>query len=167
MVDNADPLVITRVFDSPRERVWRAFTQAEHLTHWWGPKGLHLQVLKLELRPGGLFHYKMTTPNGQEMWGRFIYREIAAPERMVFVVSFTDEAANPVRHPMSATWPLEVINTLTLVEQAGTTILTLSGGPINATEEEIETFLDGREGMQKGFAGTFDNLDAYLAEGWG
>lgn len=162
-----DPFEITRVFDAPRERVWRAFTEAKHLVNWWGPKGFQLHVAALDLRPGGTLHYRMTAPNGHLMWGKFVYREIAPPERMVFVVSFTDDTLTPVRHPMSATWPLEVVNTLTLTEEAGKTTLTLSGGPINATEEEVVTFLGGRESMQKGFDETFDNLEQYLAgEAW-
>jgi uncharacterized protein YndB with AHSA1/START domain len=68
------------------------------------------------------------------------------------------------RQPMHATWPLEVLNTLTLSEQDGKTTLTLHGGPINATEEERKTFESGREGMRQGFTGTFDQLDAYLAK---
>ena len=165
-ISSEGPLVISRAFDAPRERVWRAFTESAHLINWWGPKGFPIHVNTLDFRPGGLFHYKMTAPNGHEMWGRFVYREIDPTERLVFVVSFTGETANPARHPMSATWPLEVINTMTLVEHDGKTTLTLSGGPINATEEEIDTFLGGRESMQKGFVGTFDNLADYLAVGW-
>ncbi len=160
-----DPFVITRVFDAPRERVWRAFTEAGHLTNWWGPKGFGMHVAALDLRLGGTFHYRMTSPHGHEMWGKFVYEEIVPPVRIVFVVSFTDDTLKPVRHPMSATWPLEVINTLTLTEEDGRTTLTISGGPINATEEEVVTFLGGRESMEKGFAGTLDNLEEYLASG--
>lgn len=51
----SEPFVITRVFDAPRDRVWKAFTQIEHLKHWWGPKGFTMQASKLDLRPGGVF----------------------------------------------------------------------------------------------------------------
>jgi len=64
---------------------------------------------------------------------------------------------------MSQTWPLEVINTLTLCEHVGKTTITLRGGPINATAEERKTFEAGREGMQQGFKGTLDQLAEYLA----
>ena len=69
--------VFSRVIDAPRQRVWRAFTEAEQLAHWWGPKGFKLHVEKLDLRVGGIFLYRMRSAGGQEMWGRFIYREIA------------------------------------------------------------------------------------------
>src|SRR5438067_189284 len=131
---------ISRVFDAPRETVFAAFTEADRLMQWWGPKGFTMQVAKLDLRPGGVFLYGMRAPDGQDMWGKFVYREIAPPERLVFVVSFTDEQGNLKRHPMSATWPLEVLNTMTLAESGGKTTLTISGAPINATDEERATF---------------------------
>jgi hypothetical protein len=59
---------------------------------------------------------------------------------------------------------LEIINHLTLIEDEGTTILTLRGGPINATEEELKTFEGMRPMLQQGFGGTFDQLADYLAK---
>lgn len=73
-------LVITRVFDAPRDLVWKAFTEPDRLTHWWGPKGFTTHVLKLELRPGGVFFYSQKTPDGREMFGKWVYREIVALE---------------------------------------------------------------------------------------
>jgi uncharacterized protein YndB with AHSA1/START domain len=98
------------------------------------------------------------------MWGRFVYREIVAPERIVFINSFSDEDGNITRAPFSSTWPLEVLNTLTLSEHEGKTTLTLRGGPINATEEERKTFEAGFDSMRQGFTGTFDQLADYLAK---
>jgi len=156
--------VITRVFDAPRELVWKAWTESERLAQWWGPKGFTMGVVKLDLRPNGVIHYSMRTPDGREMWGKIVYREIAAPERIVFVNSFSDAQGNLTRHPLSLTWPLEVLNTLTLSKQEGKTMLTLRGGPINATEEERKTFEAGFESMKQGFSGTFDQLAEYLAK---
>ncbi|MFC4766492.1 SRPBCC domain-containing protein [Effusibacillus consociatus] len=159
-------LVITRTFDAPRELVFKAFTQSEHLQHWWGPKGFTMNVAKLDLRPGGIFQYSMRSPEGHEMWGKFVYREIAEPEKLVYVSSFSDAEGNTVRAPfssISSTWPLEVLNMLTFTEHEGKTTLTMRGGPINATEEEIKTFESMLESMQQGFAGTFDQLADYLA----
>jgi uncharacterized protein YndB with AHSA1/START domain len=157
-------LVITRVFDAPRELVWQAFTEADRLARWWGPTGFAMLVSRLDLRPGGVFHYSMRSPDGRVMWGRFVYREIAAPERLVFVNSFSDDEGNVIRSPFSPTWPLEVLNTLTLSETGGRTTVTLRGGPINSTEEERETFWNAQDSLRQGFAGTFDQLAAYLAE---
>ncbi len=158
-------ILASRVFDAPRELVWKAFTESERLMRWWGPKGFTMQVAKLDLRPGGVFHYCMRSPDGRDMWGKFVYREIVAPERIVFVNSFSDEVGSRVRHPMSPTWPLEVLNTMTLSEHDGRTTLTIRGAPINATDEERKTFQAGRESMKQGFTGTFDQLADYLAKG--
>lgn len=118
----------------------------------------------LELRAGGAFLYSMQTPNGPEMWGKFVYREVEPQECLVFVNCFSDENGGLTRNPWIATWPLEILNTLTLAEHDGKTTLTLRGGPINASAEELQAFAAGVSGMQKGFAGTFKQLDSYLAE---
>ncbi|EPG72601.1 hypothetical protein LEP1GSC058_0894 [Leptospira fainei serovar Hurstbridge str. BUT 6] len=156
--------IISRVFDAPRDLVWKAWTEQGRMTQWWGPKGFNTSVAKLDLRPGGVLHYGMKSPDGLEMWGRFVYREIVPPERIVFVDSFSDQNCGVTRHPLSETWPLEVLNVLTLTEQEGKTVVTIKAGPINATEEEINAFLGGYESMRKGFAGIFDQLAVHLAK---
>lgn len=161
-----EELVISRVFNAPRDNVWKSWTEADRLEKWWGPKGCALRVVKLDLRPGGMFHYAMEFQPGHPMYGRFIYREIAAPERLVFVSSFSDENGGITRAPFPQirdTWPLEVLNHLTLTERDGKTTLTLRGGPINPTEAETKTYAGMFDCMRQGFGGTFDQLDAYLA----
>ncbi len=155
--------VTTRLFDAPRNLVWQAFTEAGHLEKWFGPKGFKVNVAKLELRPGGTFLYSMQTPDGHTMWGKWVYREIVPPERLVSVVSFTDEKGTPVRHPMSATWPLEVLSTMILSEQGNKTLLTGRSVPINASQTDRETFEGGFASMTQGFNGTWDQLAGYLA----
>lgn len=115
-----------------------------------------MRVATLDLRPGGVFHYGLRSPNGHDMWGKFVYREIVAPERTVFVVSFADENGGATRHPMSPTWPLEVLNTMKLFEHDGKTTITMRGVPVNATEEDRKTFEAGFDSMQQGFKGTLD-----------
>jgi uncharacterized protein YndB with AHSA1/START domain len=153
---------LTRVFNAPRDAVFRAWTAAEGLVRWFGPKGFECIVATLDLRPGGVFHYCLRGPNGMEMWGKFVYEEVAAPERLVYVNAFSDKDGSLTRHPMSATWPLEIRNTLTLTGQAGKTTLTLRAVPVNATEVECQTFEAGFGGMAQGNAGAFAQLDAYL-----
>lgn len=159
----ARELVVERVFNAPREVVWKAWTDPEELKHWWGPKGFTLKVAKMDFRPGGSLLYSLGSPGGQEMWGKFVYREISAPERLVFVNSFSDADGNMLRAPMSATWPLEILNTLTLTGQNAKTLLTIRGGPINATPEELDTFAQAQANVRAGLGGTFDQLDEYLA----
>ena len=76
-------------------------------------------MIKFELKPGGMFHYAMAFQPGHEMYGRFVYREIVAPERLVFVNSFSDAAGGITRAPfpqLKDKWPLEVLNVMTLTE---------------------------------------------------
>jgi uncharacterized protein YndB with AHSA1/START domain len=154
---------ISRAFEAPREAVWEAWTRAEALAQWWGPKGFDLGVHRLDMKPGGMFLYSMKT-GSQEMWGRFIYREIVRPERMVFVTSFSDPDGNVTRAPFfDGKWPLEVLNTVTFTENGRKTVLDLRGAPIDPTPEESAAFAANAASMQAGFGGTFDKLEAYLA----
>jgi len=161
-----EEFVISRTFDAPRDLVWKAWTNAEALAKWWGPKGSTIRVIKLDFRPGGVFHYAMAFQPGHEMFGRFVYREIEAPGRLVYVNSFSDADGGITRAPfpqLGDKWPLEVLNILTLTEQDGKTTLTLRGGPINATEDERKTYVSMFDSMRQGFGGSLDQLDAYLA----
>jgi len=160
----SEDFVISRVFDAPRELVWKAFTEPERMRHWWGPKGVKVIASKMDLRPGGIYHYGMQTPDGHEMWGKFVYREIDPPHRIVLVSSFSDKDGNLTRHTLSPTWPLEMLSIFTFdEEQGGKTKLTIRWSPLNASEEEIRTFTSGMQGMQQGWTGTLDQLSSYLA----
>ena len=155
--------VISRVFDASRERVWKAWTEAESLARWWGPKGCTLRVVSLDVRPGGIFHYAMAFQSGREMFGRFVYREIVAPERQVFVTSFADPDGGITRAPFSEKWPLEVLTVVTLDEHGGKTTLTLRSTPVAASEAEQDAFHGMFDSMRQGFGGTFGQLVDYLA----
>ncbi|MGF1609822.1 MAG: SRPBCC domain-containing protein [Kiloniellales bacterium] len=155
---------ITRTFDAPRDLVWRAWSEAERLAQWWGPKGFVTSIKTLAFRPGGIFHYRMDSSGGQVMWGRFVYREIVAPERIVYVNAFSDAAGAMTRAPFAGTWPLEMLTTVTFVEQGGKTTVALTVRAINATAEERATFEDGFKSMEGGFGATFDQLAKYLAQ---
>lgn len=158
-----DQLVIERVFNAPRELVFKAWTEADRLAKWWGQAGSTIEVHKLDLAPGGIFHYSLKGPMG-EMWGRFVYKEIIAPERLTFVMSFSDKDCNIAPAPFfDGKWPREIWNELTLTEEGGTTRLKLTGKPMNATTEEMELYLSMIDNMQQGFSGTFAQLDEYLA----
>jgi uncharacterized protein YndB with AHSA1/START domain len=156
-------LTITRVFDAPRDLVWKAVTEGERLMHWWGPKGFTPLMCEVDLRPGGTFRYSLRAPDGSILWGKWVYGEIVAPGLLVSVVSATDEAGNPVRHRMSHGQPPEVLYKMTLSERDGKTTMTISGVPFNATEEERKAFEAGRDFMEQGFDGTLSKLVAYLA----
>jgi uncharacterized protein YndB with AHSA1/START domain len=155
---------ISRVVAAPLDRVWKAWTDAKQLKKWWGPKGFAILSTKLDLRTGGVFHYHLKSPEGQDMWGKFIYREVVPQKRLVFVVSFSDQAGGVNRHPLHEKWPLTILSTVTFAEQNGKTTITVKWVPIDATEAERKTFEEGRDSMKAGWTGTFDRLDDYLAE---
>lgn len=156
--------VIKRVFNAPRDLVWRAFTEAEHLKHWWGPKGYKMMSCTIDLRPGGVFHYGMQSPNGVEMWGKWMFREIVAPEKMTIVIAFSDKNGGITRHPFAPEWPLEMLGTMNFETQGNKTVLTSRTVAFNPTETERKTFEAGFAGMEQGFRGTWDQLEAYLAQ---
>jgi uncharacterized protein YndB with AHSA1/START domain len=155
---------ITRVLDAPREAVWKAWTEPERLMKWFSPKGFTNVSSTLELRVGGTFHYHLRMPDGGDMWGRFVYREVVAPERLVYIVHFSDARGGVVRHPLAPTWPLKMLTATTLEAQGKKTRLTVRASAFEATDEEVRTFEEGRESMKAGWGGTIDQLEAYLAE---
>ena len=157
------PFVLSRTFDASREQMWKAWTERTQLMQWFGPKGFTMPAAKMDFRPGGSFHYCLQSPDGKEMWGKFTYREISAPERIVLVNSFSDEAGGVTRHPFSSTWPLQMLSTFTMTEHEGKTTATVEWVPIDPTPEERETFDGAHDGMRQGWGGTFDQLAAYLA----
>jgi uncharacterized protein YndB with AHSA1/START domain len=160
------PFEITRVFDAPRDRVWKSWTEAERLKQWWGPKGFVVTHCKVDLRPGGTMHYCLRMPDGKEMWGKFAYREIVKPERLVFVNSFSDPKGGVTRHPGHASWPLEMLSTILFEELGGKTKVTVQWVPADtSTEAERKTFDEGRDSMKMGWSGTFEQLTDYLKKG--
>ncbi len=159
-----EPFVASRVFDAPRERVWKAWTDAAQLKDWWGPAGFKVHSCKVDLRPGGIFHYGMTAPDGGDIWGRFVYRVIDAPSRLVFIVSFSDPQGGVTRHPWSENWPLETLSSVIFEDLGAKTRVTVQWVPHDsASEIERNTFDQGRESMKQGWGGTMDQHAAYLA----
>jgi len=158
----AEALEIEKTFDAPLALIWQALTEEERLVKWWGPAGMKMNIASLDLHPEGMFHYSMQAGDGPLMWGKFVYREIHAPDRLVFVNSFSDEAGGITRHPLSPTWPLEVLNTWTLIENGAQTTLKLVAIPINASPEEMSTFNQWHGAVRAGSELTFNQLNAYL-----
>jgi uncharacterized protein YndB with AHSA1/START domain len=94
--ENTDRMVITRVFDAPRELVWKAWTDPQYAMQWWGPKGFTSPVCKVDFRVGGKFLFCMRSPEGQEFWTGGEYYEIVPPEKIVFSMYFADADGNKV-----------------------------------------------------------------------
>ncbi len=158
-----EPFVISRVFDAPRDKVWKAFTEPERLKQWWGPKGFVVTHCKVDLRPGGIMHYCLRTPDGSDIWGRFVYREIVPPSKLVFINSFSDEKGGVTVHPMSPHWPREMLSTIEFEAQGARTEVTVQWAALDTwTDLERKTFDAGRDSMKQGWGGTMDQFAAYL-----
>lgn len=156
------PFVISRELAAPRERVWQAWTEPERLQQWFSPKGFTVIAANLDLRPGGTYHYGMRMPDGKEMWGKWLIREVKKPERLVFVNTFSDPQGGLTRHPFAPDWPQKMLSIITFAEKGKATLLTIQWEPIEASEAELKTFDAGRPSMTQGWGGTFENLTKYL-----
>jgi uncharacterized protein YndB with AHSA1/START domain/predicted enzyme related to lactoylglutathione lyase len=121
-------LFITRTFDAPLEKVWKAFTDPETVKKWWGPKDFTAPVVKIDFRVGGSSLYCMRSPEGGDIWSTGVYKEIVPMERIVSTDSFADEEGNVVpasQYGMDGDWPLELIVSVTFHEENGKTRFTL------------------------------------------
>ena len=95
-VNEIERMVVTRVFDAPRELVWKAWTDPKYVMQWWGPKGFTASVCKMDFRVGGTFLICTTTPDGQEFWHGGEYHEIVPLEKIVSSMYFSDAKGNKV-----------------------------------------------------------------------
>lgn len=152
-------LVITRVFDAPRDLVFKAWTERDRMMRWWGPNGFTLPVCNIDVRPGGAYLYCMRSPEGKEYWGKGVYREIVEPERIVCTDRFADEkgdTVSPQAYGMSPDWPEEALITVTFDEHGGKTRFTLQHAPLKPGAE--------RDMCHQGWSESLDKLENYLAK---
>ena len=77
-------IIISRVFDAPRELVWKAMSDPQHVVNWWGPNGFTSTIEKMEFRPGGVWKHVMRGPDGAEYPNKSVFKEIVPPERIVY-----------------------------------------------------------------------------------
>jgi uncharacterized protein YndB with AHSA1/START domain len=154
---------IEREFSAPRDLVWKAWTERDCFEQWFGPKGWKIFSVKMDFQPGGELLYGMRTPDGSEMWGKWIFREIEAPEKIVFANSFANAEGEICRPPFPGAWPLQMLTQIHFEDQGGKTLMRLQKIPLNASAEERATFDSMRGSFSQGWTGTFEQLDAFLA----
>ena len=154
--------LMERVFDAPRETVWRAWTEPDLIARWFGPRGCKTRMLDYRLEPGGISHFEIRFGDGPPIFGRFVFEEIVALERIRWRHMFSDAAGGVTRHPEQTTWPLVLMTTVEFAEEGGKTRLRLSWAPVEATPEELATFRNGWGSAHAGWEGSFVMLDVLL-----
>lgn len=138
-------LVMTRVFAAPRSLVFKAWTEPERITQWWGPRGYTTLSCEMDLRPGGAWRICSRSPEGTEHREHGVFREIVEPERLIFTQAYEDAAGKP-KH--------ETLVTVTFTEQGGKTALVFHQGVF-----ETITSCDAH---REGWSSAFELLGEYL-----
>jgi uncharacterized protein YndB with AHSA1/START domain len=154
-----EALVITRIFDAPRELVWKAWTDPELIKCWWGPQYFTTPIIKIDFRVGGRYLYDMRSPDGQDFWSTGTYREIVPLERVVATDSFADGQGNIVPasyYGMEGDFPLELLVTVIFEERDGKTRFTLRHVGMPAGEQQ--------DLARKGWSTSLDKLAEVLKE---
>ena len=147
-----DGIVITRLFDAPRDAAWRVWTDPGLVMQWWGPKGYTSPSCRIDLRAGGSYLYCMRSPEGRDFWSTGRFREVKEPERIVCTDSFADEKGSIVPaayYGMTADFPLEMLLTVTFGMQAGRTLLTIRHTGLPAGEMRDQTRAGWNESLDK------------------
>jgi uncharacterized protein YndB with AHSA1/START domain len=144
-------LVLTRVFDAPRDVVFNAWTDPRHVVRWWGPHGFTNPVCEVDARPGGAIRIHMRGPDGTVYPMRGEFREIVPPERLVLTTAVDEPDGSP---------RFEVLHTVTFTEQDGKTVLTLTTRIIKETAAAAPQLGE----MHAGWTQSLERLSAYLTK---
>jgi uncharacterized protein YndB with AHSA1/START domain len=139
-------LLITRIFDAPRDLVFQAWIEPDRAARWWGPQGFITTYCDMDVRPGGAFRVCMRSPEGVEHWKQGVYREVVEPERLVFTFAWQDAEGRPGH---------ETVVTITFEEHGAKTKLTLHQGIF----ESVARCHD----HQAGWTSTLERLAQYIA----
>ena len=161
-MSTASTYVLERTFDAPRELVWRTFTEAELLSHWYGP-GVETIIHELDVRPGGLWLNEMKWGENSH-YQRVEYTEVTAPEKLVWLHSTADANWNVADNPMMPGWPRVLLTVVTFEEADGKTEMRLTWEPHDATAEEIAVFQGAIAGLDQGWGKGMEMLAEMLAE---
>jgi uncharacterized protein YndB with AHSA1/START domain len=139
-------IVMTRVFDAPRDLVFEAHTSCEHMSRWWGPRKYEVVSCEIDFRPGGKWRIVHRDPDDEEYAFHGEYREIVRPDRIVWTFEFEGMPGHVS------------VETLTLEDHDGKT--TFTGTSVFDSVADRDGMLES--GMESGAAETMDRLDEYL-----
>ncbi|MGA7750014.1 MAG: SRPBCC domain-containing protein [Gallionella sp.] len=106
-------IVITRTFDAPRELIWEAMTNPEHVVNWWGPNGFSTTIEKMDLRVGGVWKHVMHGPDGSDYPNKSVFTDIVKPERIEY--SHGGGRKGDPAAQFDATWTFEALGKQTKV----------------------------------------------------
>lgn len=159
-----EQFVVNRTFDISQEKMFEMWTNPSHLAKWLPPTGLNMEFIKVDIRAGGSSFYVMGNDQGFKMYGKAQYLEIEKPSHIVYTQQFCDENENISRHPMAPVWPETMITRVDFYEEEeNKTRVTVTWQCYGKTsQEELDTFIQSKEGMNQGWNGSFDKLDDYL-----
>lgn len=155
----AREVLITREFNAPRELVFKAWTDTEHLDRWFAPQGCGIRFVKLDFREGGEFHSCILTPDGKECWARGEYREMTPPQRIVMTMNAADAAGNlvqPADVGMDPDWPAESVVTIDFSDNGGKTTITL--------HQTVSEELAKKTGAHPSWLSMLDRLEAIVSQ---
>ncbi len=153
---------IERIFDAPRELVWRAWTDPALLHRWYGPN-VETTIHQFNLKAGGEWHNEMQWGDTRD-YSKMAFQEVIEPERIVWHHSSTDADWNIITNPMMPNWPRVLLTTVTFEESDGKTTVRLTQKPLNATEAEIACFAGAMANMDHGWGAGFTILETMFAE---
>ena len=135
-------LLITRVFDAPRSLVFKAWSEPERAMRWFGPKDFTTLEFEMDPRPGGAWHGRMRSPEGQEYANHGVVREVVEPERLVFTFTWDDQPDN------------EMLVTITFADRDSKTEMVF--------RQEGLPSVESRDDHSEGWNESFDRLAAYV-----
>jgi uncharacterized protein YndB with AHSA1/START domain len=155
--------ILDRVFDAPREMVWRAWTDPELLARWYGP-GIETIIHEFDPRPGGRWLNEMKWGDNS-FYQKVIFTEVTPPESLVWHhYSSTDADWNNAPNPKMPDWPHLLLTTVTFETRGEKTNVRLSQVPHEATDAEIACFAEMMAGMSKGWGSGYGIMDEIFAE---
>ena len=146
-------IIAVREFDAPRDLVFEAWTDPEHLSRWWGPTGFTTTTSSFDMRPGGVWRFVMHGPDGRDYQNRITYEEIVRPLRIVYRHG-GGEDVEPVRFTTTVTF--EALE----AKSGGKTRITMRMDFPSAAERDrvIKDY-----GADKGLAQTLTRLNGYVS----
>lgn len=144
-----EEIVITRVFDAPRELVFQAWTDPKQLASWWGPRGFTCPRCEIDVRPGGLIRIDMRAPNGTIYPMCGVYLEIIEPARITYTAGALDKKGAQI---------FEFLHVVTLGEKRGKTTLVMKTRLVRATAEAAKYI----GGFEAGMSQSLEKLASQL-----